>query len=301
MENDSCFLTVLTPTFNRKDKLPRLADSLNAQTDKEFQWLVIDDGSSDHTDEYIRQFQPQGFSVDYRYKENGGKHTALNYAHPYIKGSYVCVVDSDDTLTPDAVATIRDAILTCGKDPMLACFSFQRGINPNNALVKGMPDVPVISNHIDFRLNGGRFGDCCEVVRTDVLEAYPFPEFSGEHFISEGYFWVQMAKKYKTYYCSRIIYLCQYEEGGLTKSGRGMRLQSPLGGMAVCNAFLSARKKPRLCVRLTLKQTWMYICYGKYAGLSYRRMKKKCERPGLMTLNYPIGLLIYQIFRRKYG
>ena len=301
MQADGSILTILTPTFNRKDRLARLKRSLDTQTIKGFQWLVIDDGSSDRTGAYFREIRTDGYSVEYHYKANGGKHTAINYALPYIKGEYVCIVDSDDALLPDAVAEMLDTIERYGDDRTIACFSFQRGKNADEPLVKRMPDVPVVSNHIDYRLNGRRFGDCCEVVRTEALKAYPFPEYPGEKFISEGYLWVQLGKRYKTVYNNRIVYLCEYLEDGLTKAGRKARMRSPLGGMTVCNTFLSVKRNPRLHILLAIKKTWLYICYAKYAGYSFRQMKEKCERPELMTVNYPMGLLMYRIFRRKNG
>lgn len=301
MSGDNCALTILTPTFNRRKELSKLVHSLDAQTVKGFQWLVIDDGSTDQTRDYIQSLHPVGYVIDYHYKVNGGKHTALNCAHPYIRGEYVCIVDSDDRLIPEAVAIICEAIRTYGGDSTIACLSFQRGRDASQPLVRGMPDRPVISNHIDYRLNGRRFGDCCEVVRAEVLKEFPFPEYPGERFVSEGIFWVQMGKKYRTVYDNRVIYICDYLEGGLTRSGRGMRLKSPLGGMATCNAFLSAKRDPALSMRLAVKKTWMYICYGKCAGFSYRQMKAQCERPGLMAFNYPIGIVLYRLFRWKYG
>ena len=301
MESGRCRLTVLTPTYNRKAQLPNLFDSLNRQTVKGFQWLVIDDGSTDDTVSYLAGLSPDGFCLDHFRKQNGGKHTALNYAHPYIRGDFVCIVDSDDQLLPDAVEAICAAVERYGSDPSIAVFSFQREDPSGKPLVAGMPSSPVVSNHIEYRLNGRRFGDCSEVIRADVLREFPFPEHPGERFVSEGYLWVQIGKKYRTVYFNQAIYRCDYLEGGLTKSGRSMRLKSPLGGMDVCNAFLSARKGPRLSFRLTEKQLWMYVCYGKYAGYSYRKLKANCQRPGLMTVNYPIGLLLHQFFVRKYG
>ena len=301
MHTDRCLLTILTPTFNRADRLPALAESLDAQTVKGFQWLVIDDGSTDGTGDYIRGLRPEGYAIDYHYKENGGKHTAINFAHAHIRGDYVCIVDSDDALLPDAVAAIIGMIETYGGDQTIACLSFQKGSTAGHPMVQRMPETPVVSNHIEYRLNGRRFGDCCEVVRASALREFPFPVFPGERFLGEGYLWVEIGKKYRTVYCNRVIYICEYLEDGLTRSGRGMRLKSPLGGMALCNAFLSVRGRPRLSARLTHKQLWLYICYGKYAGLGFGQLKARCARPGMMALNYPMGLLLYRLFRKKYG
>ena len=77
-------LTVLTPTYNRVHTLPACFDSLSHQTCTEFEWIVVDDGSTDGTEEYFAGLPERPFPVRYIKKENGGKHTALNAAHPFI-------------------------------------------------------------------------------------------------------------------------------------------------------------------------------------------------------------------------
>ncbi len=300
MEEANCLITILTPTFNRRDKLPILFESLQKQTASGFQWLIIDDGSTDDTAEYVRSLLSDKFEISYHYKKNGGKHTALNYSHPYIKGEYVCIVDSDDYLVPDAVESMANLISKYGADETIACYSFQKGRKDGRALVKSVPKEPIVSNHIDFRLNGNRPGDCCEVEKTAVLKMFPFPEFEGEKFLSEGYLWVNIARQYNTVYVDKVVYICEYLEGGLTKSGRKMRLKSPKGGMETSNAFLSAKDKPRLNFKLTIKQMWLYICYGKLAGYSFSALKKKCNRKGLFVINYPAGLLLYIVWSFLY-
>lgn len=75
-------VTILTPTYNRKELLSKLYESLQLQKDKDFEWLIVDDGSTDGTSEIINQFISNAdFSIRYELKENGGKHTALNYAY----------------------------------------------------------------------------------------------------------------------------------------------------------------------------------------------------------------------------
>ena len=110
MKYKSPYLTILTPTYNRGDLLKKCYESLNAQTNMEFQWLIVDDGSTDNTAEVVNGFQreSQQMNIKYLRKVNGGKHTALNYAHPYIEGDYVLILDSDDTLTEDAVQCAYD-------------------------------------------------------------------------------------------------------------------------------------------------------------------------------------------------
>ena len=104
-------LTVITPTYDRASTLSGCWESLRRQTCRDFQWLIIDDGSTDGTGDIVQGFRDASpeMCIDYIYKENGGKHTALNTSHPYIKGDYVAILDSDDTLIPTAVEEILAA------------------------------------------------------------------------------------------------------------------------------------------------------------------------------------------------
>ena len=100
-------VTVLTPTFNRKEKLQKLWNSLQKQTVKEFEWLVVDDGSTDGTNELIAKLQEKSdFPMYYIYKDNGGKHTALNVGIQTIRSQLTFIVDSDDYVVKDAVESI---------------------------------------------------------------------------------------------------------------------------------------------------------------------------------------------------
>lgn len=297
--NSSVLLTVITPTYNRSNEIRRLTESLMNQTIGGFQWLVIDDGSTDDTEAYFANLQVSKFEIEYHKKDNGGKHTALNYAHSFIKGDYVFIVDSDDYLIPDAIETVSRRIAEFKDNQRIACLSFQRGADSIRPLVEFPNDVS-ISNHIDFRLNEKRPGDCAEVVRTDVFKEFPFPEFEGERFMSEGYLWVNIALHYDTVYIKKIIYICEYLPGGLTKSGSKLRIKSPLGRMENSNAFLSAKGMPRIRARIALKQVLLYICSGKFAGFKYADMRRKCNRPSMMTICYPMGLLLYVVWKWKY-
>ena len=120
-------LTILTPTYNRKSTIDRLYRSLINQSNHLFQWLIIDDGSTDGTDELIESFKKHEFDLQYVRKNNGGKHTALNYAHPFIKGEWVCIVDSDDYLTENAADEIVSAIRCYREYDNVKCLTFLRG------------------------------------------------------------------------------------------------------------------------------------------------------------------------------
>lgn len=124
-------LTIITTAYNRQAEIKKLYESLTRQTCMDFQWLVIDDGSTDQTEEWFRNLTAHEggsvpFEIEYHRKENGGKHTALNFSHPYIKGKWMTIVDSDDFLTDDAVETIVSKWRELEDDESIGGITFQK-------------------------------------------------------------------------------------------------------------------------------------------------------------------------------
>ena len=107
----SFLLTILTPTYNRASLLPRLYKSLCAQTCQDFEWIVVDDGSTDGTADLFSAGAGMKRTVALRYirKTNGGKHTAVNSGVREARGVLTLILDSDDELPPGAVAAIEAA------------------------------------------------------------------------------------------------------------------------------------------------------------------------------------------------
>ena len=172
-------ITIVTPTFNRKEKLKCLFNSLLQQTDKTFEWLIIDDGSSDGTDNYIKTLNAP-FVIKYVRKVNGGKHTALNYSHRFIDGKYVCIVDSDDELAVDAVESINYEINKCEKEKInIAMIIFQKGRRESQKpLDTVLGDKRRVGTLYEF-INEGFRGDHCEVILSEYFKMIKFPEFPG--------------------------------------------------------------------------------------------------------------------------
>ncbi len=293
-------LTIITPTYNRKDYIVRLFESLKRQSIQDFQWLIVDDGSTDNTESIVNAFSDYRFRLDYKKKGNGGKHTALNYSHPFILGELVCIVDSDDWLLPSAIETIIDAQNRYLHNDNVKMLTFLKGKDSTNPVNNSFPETPVISNHIDFRVNSDRNGDCCEVIAADVFIEFPFPEHPGERFLGEGYLWNNSGFRYDTVYIPKIIYICEYLEGGLTKSGRRMRLSSPLGGMDNCNSFFNDINGRKVNKRIQFKEALLFVCYGRYAGLKYNEIVNRSHNTRIIKRYYPLGLALYYYWKIKY-
>ena len=99
--------TIFTPTYNRKELLKNLYESLKNQTYKDFEWIIVNDGSSDGTELSVRQFLDEKIlDIKYFYKENGGKQRAYNYGVEKARGELFICLDSDDKYVDNALETI---------------------------------------------------------------------------------------------------------------------------------------------------------------------------------------------------
>ena len=93
-------LTVFTPVYNRADFLNAIYKSLKEQTVKDFEWLIVDDGSSDNCDNVLSDIvsnHNDSFRIRFYKKTNGGKHTAINLGVRKSEGELFLILDSDDS------------------------------------------------------------------------------------------------------------------------------------------------------------------------------------------------------------
>ncbi|WEV54032.1 glycosyltransferase family A protein [Leuconostocaceae bacterium ESL0723] len=250
-------VTVLTVTYNRGHLLERLFNSLCQQTQTDFQWLVIDDGSTDDTAQRMAAFQAKKppFRIDYHVKENGGKHTGLNYAHPFIQGQVTVIVDSDDYLVENGIAQIEAAWQPYLDDPKLATVTFEQADDQGH-LLGHFPRARYLGSELDYRYAHHIGGDFAETIRTEVLKAWPLPEFQGERFFPEGWLWQTIARHYDTLDLQGVLVVGGYQAGGLTQQGRQQRLKAPRGMVTYYQALtgsvfpLSTRLKSALAAQV---------------------------------------------------
>lgn len=291
----SPFLSIVTPTYNRAHLLPACFESLKKQTDLDFEWIIVDDGSTDNTPEVVSAFKTDLFPVVCVHKENGGKHTALNASYDHIRGKYVLILDSDDYLTEAAVGVVKAAWMNWECQRSIAILTFLKGSDKNDPNCTG----PIANEPVDilrYKRHVIHSTDCCEVIRSDVLKQYPFPVFEGERFLSECALWNRVALQYKCVYINEVIYICEYLEGGLTQSGRPMRIRNPRGGMYISNL----RMGPNNYLLQRLKYGLLYCCYGFFAGLTSGQIIAGTEHKTVAALCLFPGWAIYRYWKHKY-
>ncbi len=291
-------LTIITPTYNRKKLLKKCFASLLHQTCYDFEWIVIDDGSSDGTrDEFPELLKADlPFPVYYMWKENGGKHTALNASYSYVHGKYILLLDSDDILLNNAVATVLNGWKEYEGNPDIGMVIFLKQLADGTIVAKAEKEkvaVDVLNNHRICNIAN----DCCEVIRADLFLKYPFPVFKGEKFLAETALWYRAGLEAKCIYINEPIYICEYLDEGLTKAGKKLRIKNCHGGM-----FTSYLRMNRRCsLQERVKAGMLYVCYGHFAKMnSMAILKSASEYRGWLLLCLFPGRILYRCWKKKY-
>ena len=229
------FITILTPTYNRASLLPRLFDSLLRQTNKDFEWIVVDDGSTDDTREGVANLKEEwggAFPMGYVYKANGGKHMAINIGAERARGELLFIADSDDLLTDDALETVANSWHDISDDKSFAGIAgLDITMDTREVIGSGLPQEHIDCNAIDIRYRHHVTGDMKEVFRTEVLREFPFPEFAGERFCPEQLVWFRMARRYRLRYINKPIYIADYQPDGITAGITRARMRNPSASM----------------------------------------------------------------------
>jgi glycosyltransferase involved in cell wall biosynthesis len=211
--------TVMTPTYNRAHTLSRVYESLSQQTFTDFEWLIIDDGSSDGTAGLVSRFKESAsFPIRYECKTNGGRHTALNLGVKLAGGELILILDSDDRCTLNALECFDHhwrQIRTPEKFSTLVCLcKTPDGKVIGKPFQSDLMDCSTFADQLRTRGNANRSG----VNRVDVMREFPFPE--GERCVPDSLVWNRIARKYAARFVNEALYIYYYEPTGDTMSAR---------------------------------------------------------------------------------
>ncbi|HBT50483.1 MAG TPA: hypothetical protein DEA61_12085 [Caldanaerobacter subterraneus] len=288
--------TVFTPTFNRAYVLERLYNSLKKQTFRDFEWIIIDDGSEDGTKELVDKWKKEAwFPINYIWQPNSGKHVAINRGVEVARGFLFLIVDSDDWLGPNGLERLlylwetipeEDANNFAGVGGLLAF--------PNGEIIGDVfPTQVWDSNMLDRWLKWGIKGDKMECFRTDVLRLYKFPEDIGK-FVPEGIVWNKIGNKYKMRYFNEIIAYREYLPDGLSSKGLSFAMKTALARWLyfkdLC-ALVSKRrdvsfyKKIRFCVS--------YTRFALHARVSIVKQFLESSLKIWWIISFPVGLGVF--------
>jgi len=274
--------SIITPTFNRAKYLPRIYDSLCQQSGIDFEWIIVDDGSSDNTQEVVRNFN-KIFEIKYAYQENSGKPTAVN-AGIQMADSYISIYfDSDDILCKDALKTVWNYFnIQTGKfEHDCVCITGLCQYNNGEIIGRMFPHDYYISDPIRYLLNKNLHFDTCDFYLTEILKSYPYPTFKNEKNVAPSIVWNRIALVYKTIFVNKIFAEKQYLPGGL--SNQNYDIMYPLGAEMLHNEA----SIPPFNLRLQIKHSARYIFFAK------KNRKKHIFLCAKNKIIFPLGLCGY--------
>ena len=303
--------TVFTPTYNRKHTLPAVFESLLAQTYKDFEWLIVDDGSTDGTEDLVASWKTRAwFPIRYIYQENRGKHIAMNVGAREAYGELFLTLDSDDTCVPEALARLKyhwDAIPDAQRmwfSAVTALCIGEGGQVVGDRFPKDVLDSNSLELIYRYKLRGDKWG----FQRTDVLRQFPFPCMPGVPFVPEGIVWNAISRRYKTRFVNEglLIIGTSYPGHELRLTERGLK-QSPESiakGMLSWHASI-LNEEAEWFWHAPLKffrSAVHYIRFSHHVELAAWReqnMVRTFTGRILILLAWPVGWLVYARDRKR--
>lgn len=296
-KENNIFLTIFTPTYNRCNTLERLYTSLVNQTDSDFEWIVVDDGSTDSTEKYFDKIKKENkIRITYVKKENEGKHIAINYGVNLAQGKMFFIVDSDDALDKDAVKFIKkyesqiNDIEFAGVAGLKATFD-KKIVKSLNEYYEDDDFIQEIidATSVEYRYKLNISGDRAEVVYTKYMKLFPFPKLNNDKFMEESYLWDNLSiLKLKFRWFNKKIYLGEYMNNGLSYNMNELLKKNWASHVFCSNLSLSIKEIPlkfrlRFCVR--------YYRYGIYGKVKIKELYTKSNNKLLSIFAIPISLI----------
>lgn len=289
-------ITVFTPTYNRGHLLTTLFESICRQTFKDFEWIVVDDGSSDNTQEVMEKIiaEKHDFPIRYIKTANGGKHRAVNCGVKESKGELFFIADSDDQLTDDALLVVAEAYEDVRNNPLIGGICGLDCEKDGKIIGSGLPKDHINCTSVEIRYKHHVTGDLKEVFLTRVLKEIPMPEIEGERFSPEALTWYRIAKKYQLKFINHPIYIVEYQADGLTAHILRLRMQSPIASMLTYKEMLEFKDigllrkcelainyyRFKLCTdkRVNPKISWKWYWAAPFGWLIHKKDLKLMNR-----------------------
>ena len=280
-------LTVFTPSYNRAHTLCRIYDSLCRQTCKDFEWLVIDDGSTDNTRKIVEGWikRDNNFDISYVWKENGGLHTAYNKAIELMDTELCVCIDSDDWMPDDAVEKIIACWKVYGSTKVAGIIGLDF-LTDNTPLGGMFPNIKQCHGY-DLMYKYNHNYDVKYVVRTDLFkEVAPQPTYNGEKNFNPSYMYNLIDLKYEWILLNDNLCIVDYQPNGMSNNIYRQYLNSP-------NSFAAKRIQNfqipaplSFYIKQYVHLASSTIISGNYAWLM------KAPHPILAMLSLPLGCLL---------
>lgn len=288
-------ITIFTPTYNRAYIINKLYMSLCRQSSKEFEWVVVDDGSTDNTKGLFEGWiKDDLINITYIKQENQGKHIAINTGLEHSKGNLFFIVDSDDTLKEQCVELIQSFWDGHKDEKNISGIISYREFNDGRLVGTPMPKGVKRCKLRETSSKYGSYGDKVVIYRREIIKRYPFPKFGTEKFLGESYVYNQIDDEYDMIFLDARLYKFGYQSDGLSQNFRKLYRENPLGFLAIFEQGLKYKNTQKGIIKTTA-----HILNLSFKTKSYKKLLKH-----LLTLRgcisfLPSIYLYHKIFIKK--
>ena len=289
-------LTYFTPTYNRAHLLPALYESLCRQTNTDFIWLIIDDGSKDDTKSLVENWQKENkIEIQYQLKQNGGKHTAIEMSNQVCTTEFINCVDSDDFLTDDCTEVILKYLNDVSQDAELCGIVSRRAHYDGRPFNESFPSDP---EKLYFRELATKYGytqDTNLIFKTEVVKNFHFPIYEDERFVTECVFYNQFMYDYKILAIPESVYLAEYQADGYSAQGLRLFIKNPKGYLYALKQNASLAKRNGDCFKERLLKSIYYYVWKDTKKL--KKVKSVYKIPFPYNL---MGFICAKTIKRNY-
>jgi len=288
------FFTIFIPTFNRGDILQRTLNSIRGQKEHDLEVIIVDDGSTDNTKEVVEDWrQAVDFNVIYLYQPNQGKAAAHNTMLKHAQGELTILLDSDDLLAENALATIRHHWKQAKQEPDCAGIEgLSIDLETGGVLGTVYPRDGMLCNYLKMRQQYGVKGDKLNAIKTSVLKAFPFPRFAGEKHVPPSTVWSRIAHQYQFLHINEALQKKEYRADGITKGWDDKKTHNPCGYRQFYLEILNDHKDYyALSKRFSCARRYVYL--SLLCGIKVGQQVSEMHNKLLYAMAFPLGFLKY--------
>lgn len=285
-------ITVFTPTYNRKGELRKLYESLLRQTVGDFIWMIVDDGSTDGTEEVVQKWIDESkVAMQYYFQENSGKMVAHNKGVLSCTTELFVCVDSDDYLVDNAIEQILRHYEAIRKDESLCGIVAYRS-NSINSFPCGI-EYSTLSDlyHKGFK------GETTLVFKTSVLKCYLFKVFEGEKFIPESFVYNQIDDNYKYLVLRKTLTIAEYKDDGYTKNAVAIAYNNPKGYALCCRE--DCRRNQSIIGKI--RNLTLYISFSLLSKYPISKIVNDSPCGYFCIFLFPLSIYKCYLIKREYS